>query len=80
MLGAAGAHVGDFGGDGGGVVAVHEVGVALGGDEVFCGFGFAAGVEGGAGLQGKLLVEGSTRCSPSLALRHCDLRDDVPSR
>ena len=50
VLGAACAHVGDFGGDGGGVVAVHEVGVALGGDEVFGGFGFAAGVEGGTAV------------------------------
>jgi hypothetical protein len=29
------------------IVAVHQVGVAFGGDEVLGGFGFAAGVEGG---------------------------------
>ena len=46
------AHVGDLGGDSVGVVAVHEVGVALGGDEVLGGFGFAPGVEGGA-LRGR---------------------------
>ncbi len=44
-------HVGDLGGDGAGVVAVHEVGVAFGGDEVLGGFGFAAGVEGGAAVR-----------------------------
>ena len=49
---AAGAHVGDFGADELGWVAVHQVGVAFGGDEVFGGLGFSAGVEGGAAAPG----------------------------
>ena len=72
--GAAGAHVGDFGGDGGGVVAVHEVGVALGGDEVFGGFGLAAGVEGGAagggeGLGGEEVLRLRCRACPTCEKR-----------
>src|SRR6185437_15832009 len=48
VLCAALFHVGDLGGNGGGIVAVHEVGVALGGDEVLGSLGLTAGVERGA--------------------------------
>ena len=48
VLRAALLHVRDLGRDGGRVVAVHEVGVALGGDEVLGGLGLASGVERGA--------------------------------
>ena len=45
VLDAALAKVGDFFGHAFGWVAMHEVSVALGGDEFFCGGRFATGVE-----------------------------------